>query len=342
MTSHNARPGATRRSAGGPVVIGVDLGGTKILGHAVDLADPLAPRLTARVPTPTGGVAIVDAIGEVASHLTARLTAPVAAMGVGAAGLVDLDGVLRFAPNLPTVANLDLARPLRTALGVPVVVGNDASCAMAAEHRLGAAKGARDALLVTIGTGIGAGIVVDGGLQLGGGGFAGEPGHMVVDPDGPRCPCGRRGCWEQMASGSSLGRLGREAAASGRAAGIVARAGGDPQAIRGEHVSQAALDGDAEAGELIERLAWWLGLGLANLVDLLDPELIVIGGGLVACGDLLLGPVREALRGQVVAAEHRPPVRIEPALLGPEAGAVGAALLAGDLVDTAGRFGAVT
>jgi glucokinase len=221
---------------------------------------------------------------------------------------------------------------MRAALGVPVVVGNDATCATAAEHRVGAAKGARDVVLVTLGTGIGAGLVSGGEVQLGAAGFAGEPGHMIVDPGGPPCPCGRRGCWERMASGSGLGRLARDLAEAGQAERVVVLAGGDPESVRGEHVTTAAREGDPDALEVIRQFAWWVALGIANLVNVLDSELVLIGGGLVDAGDLLLVPVREAFRGLVLAADHRPPVRIEAALLGSEAGAVGAALLAGDLL----------
>jgi glucokinase len=317
-------------------VVGIDLGGTKIRGYALDLADP-HERLTAvRVPTPRGGEAIVGAMVEVVGRLTAELARvgarTVDAVGVGAAGQVDLDGVLRFAPNLTIERELDVAGRLRAALGVPVAVGNDASCAAVAEHRIGAAKDARDAVVVALGTGIGAGLIVAGEVQLGATGFAGEPGHMVVDPDGPPCPCGRRGCWERMASGGGLGRLAREAAAAGRLDGVVALAGGDPGAVRGEHLTRAALDGDAGALAVMDRFAWWVGLGIANLVNILDPELVLVGGGLVDAGELLLAPVRRAYRGLVVAADHRTPVRIEAARLGPDAGAVGAALLAGDLM----------
>jgi glucokinase len=336
MTPAGGKPPTDHRHR---TVVGIDLGGTKILAHAVDLADPHRRLAVARTATPRGGDAIIAAIGGVVRRVADELAGlpetgsrRLDAVGVGAAGQVDLDGVLRYAPNLPTVRELNLAGALREALGVPVAVGNDATCAMAAEHRIGAAKGARDAVLVTLGTGIGAGLVVAGDLQLGSTGFAGEPGHMVVDPNGPPCPCGRRGCWERLGSGSGLARLARDAAEAGLADHVVALAGGEPEAVRGEHVTRAAIDGDPDALEVIRRFAWWVALGIANLVNILDPELILVGGGLVEAGDLLLAPVREAFHGLVLAADHRPPVRIEPALLGPEAGAVGAALLAGDLV----------
>jgi glucokinase len=336
-----ATPAGPEARAGCATVAGIDLGGTKILGHAIDVGDPLGEHARARATTPRGGRAIIDAIAGVVSDLSAALSGSgptgrartIAAVGVGAPGLVDLDGVLRFAPNLPGVVDLDMARQLRDELGVPVVVGNDATFAMAAEHRVGAAKGARDAILVTLGTGIGAGIVVGGELQLGSGGFAGEPGHMVIDPAGPPCPCGRQGCWERLGSGSGLGRLARDAADAGLLDHAVGLAGGMPEAVRGEHVTRSALAGDPDSVEVFRQFAWWVALGIANLVNILDPELVLVGGGLADAGDLLLGPVREAFRGLVLAADHRPPVRIEPALLGPEAGAVGAALLAADLVD---------
>lgn len=183
-------------------------------------------------------------------------------------------------------------------------------------------------LMVTLGTGIGGALVADGELMRGANGFSGEIGHMVVDPSGPLCPCGRSGCWERYASGSGLGRLAREAAHAGRGARLVELAGGDPEAVRGEHVTAAAGEGDPDAHEVVRRFAWWLGLGLANLINALDPEVIVIGGGLVEEGELLLGPLRAELAGMVEAASLRPAVRVEPAVLGERAGAVGAAVLA--------------
>jgi glucokinase len=317
------------------IVAGLDLGGTKVLGRAFDPAVPADAVAEVRIDTPRGATAIVDALVDAVERLRTQLAGPRApatidAVGVGAAGLVDLEGVLRVGPNLPGVIDLALAAQLRARLPVPVVVDNDATAATYGELRAGAAVGARDVVLVTLGTGIGGGLVLDGEVRRGAAGFAGEPGHMVVDPNGPPCPCGRRGCWERLASGSGLGRLGRDAAEAGQAARVVALAGGDPQAVRGEHVSAAALEGDPDALEVLRRFAWWVALGVANLVDILDPELVVIGGGLVEVGDALVVPVREAFRSLVLAPGHRPPVRIEPAQLGAAAGAIGAGLLAAD------------
>ena len=182
-------------------------------------------------------------------------------------------------------------------------------------------------ILVTLGTGIGGGIVAGGTLLRGNHGFAGEVGHMVIQAGGDPCPCGQRGCWERYASGGGLGRLGQQAAAEGRAGAVLARAGGEPHMVRGEHVTVAAAEGDAEAQAVLAELGWWVALGLANLANVFDPQAFVLGGGLVEAGDLLLGPVRTAFAGLLTGAPHRPPVDIIPATLGEHAGAIGAACL---------------
>jgi glucokinase len=183
-------------------------------------------------------------------------------------------------------------------------------------------------LLVTLGTGIGGGLISGGRLILGANGFAGEVGHMTIDHDGRPCPCGQRGCWERYASGSSLGRLGEEAATSGAAPRLRELAGGDPAAVRGEHVGAAAAGGDAGALAVLAQFGEWVALGLVNLAALLDPQRVVVGGGLVELGDLLFDPVRASFARLLAGGRHRPPVEIVPAGLGEAAGAIGAALLA--------------
>jgi glucokinase len=311
------------------VTVGIDLGGTKCLGVAVDDRGRVVAEH--RTPTPRGTAAVLDALAGVAAALVAEV-GPVAAVGCGVPGLVDAGGRLRFAPNLPGVADLAVGDELSARLGVPVRVDNDANCAAWGEREAGAGRQAAHMVLVTLGTGIGGGLVSGGVLARGAHGFAGEVGHMVVDPHGPACPCGKRGCWERFASGSGLGRLGREAAEAGRAPRLVALAGGDPAAVRGEHVTQAAVEGDPAAIEVMRSFAWWVALGLSNLANLLDPELFVVAGGLVEAGEVLLGPVRAAFAELVEAAEHRPEVPILPAALGERAGAVGAALIARELL----------
>jgi glucokinase len=307
--------------------VGVDVGGTKLLGLLVGPAGGGAVPVLAqqRVPTPHGGDAIVDAVVKLWEELSGVGPRP-AALGIGAPGLVDRAGRLRFAPNLPGVTELELGPRVRERIGgVPVAVENDATCAGWGERTHGAGRGADDVVLVTLGTGIGGGIVCGGLLLLGASGFAGEIGHMVVDPNGPPCPCGQRGCWERFASGSGLGWLGRNAAVAGKGRRIVEIAGGDVDAVRGEDVTAAAVEGDVEALAVIDQFAWWLALGLANLANTFDPSVIVIGGGLVEAGDLLLAPARAAFEGMVEGAEHRPPVPIVAAQLGEQAGAIGAA-----------------
>jgi glucokinase len=214
------------------------------------------------------------------------------------------------------------------ATGLVVRAENDATCATWAEHISGAGRGVPDLLVVTLGTGIGGGFVLDGRLERGANGFAGEIGHMVVDHDGVACVCGRRGCWERYASGTGLGRMAREAAQAGRGSRMIELAGDDPELVRGEHATAAALEGDPEALAVLRRLAGWVGLGLASLVHILDVRRIVIGGGLVEAGDTLLDPVRSAFAERLYAPDHRPEVEIVAAELGEQAGAIGAALLA--------------
>lgn len=334
-----ARPGAG-------FAVGVDIGGTKVLGVALDPADRVVAE--AREPTPhraadpadadrgeVGGE-VADAVVRVVSRLRHALQeagAPATAppVGVGAPGMLDRRGVLCFAPNLQGASGADVRGLVEARLpGVPLAVENDANCAAVAEHRRGAAAGAEHALVVTLGTGIGGGLVSGGQVLVGANGFAGEIGHMLVDPAGPPCPCGRRGCWERYASGGGLGRLAREAAYAGRLHEVVTLAGGDPELVRGEHVTSAALRGEPGALQVLDELGWWVALGLANLTAVLDPDRIVLGGGLVEAGDMLLGPTRRAFGDLVEGASARPAVSIVPAVLGERAGAAGAAMVARD------------
>ncbi len=281
--------------------IGVDIGGTKVFGVLLDRDGSVVAE--ARVSTPQledphpyvpqsgAGEDVADAVATVVADLLdmteGQLGEP-ASVGIGAPGMVDRDGNLRFAPNLPSATGADLRHLVSSRLpGATVVVENDANCAALAEQRFGALRDVRHALMVTLGTGIGVGLVVDGRVELGASGFAGEAGHMIVDPAGPACPCGRRGCWERYASGGGLGRLAREAAYAGRLSHVIARLGGDPESVHGEDITLAALEGDAGALGVLAELGWWVALGLANLVAVVDPERIVLGGGLGEAGLLL-------------------------------------------------------
>ena len=309
--------------------IGIDVGGTKMLGVVLDPTAPTTTLAEHRVPTPVAGVGLVDALVEQVAHLEA-VAGPVDAVGVGVPGLVDSDGVLHVGAHLAKVDRLPLAAELRRRTGRTVVIDNDANGHAAGEHRAGAARGVDDALVVTRGTGIGAGFIAGGRLVHGAHGFAGEPGHMVVDPTGPPCPCGRRGCWERFASGTGLGRLARDAALGGRLRAVVQLAGGEPEAVRGEHVTAVARQGDPEALVVLDELGRWIAIGLSNLINLLDPALIVIGGGVVDAADLVLPAVRQQVADAVLGHGRRPEVPIVAAALGEQAGAIGMALLASD------------
>jgi glucokinase len=332
---------AARSRAG--IAFGVDIGGTKMLGVAVDDADTVVAE--ARVPTPqsaadpaeSGGEAgaeVADALAEVVGALgreTGRGPDPSLPVGIGLPGMLDRRGVLHFSPNLQGAAGADIGSLVGVRLRhARLLVENDANCAALAEHRMGAARGADHAVMVTLGTGIGGGIISEGRVLVGAYGFAGEIGHMLVDPSGPPCPCGRRGCWERYASGAGLGRLAREAAYAGRLHAVVALAGGDPELVRGEHVTTAALAGEPGALGVMDELGWWVALGLANLTAVLDAERVVLGGGLIVAGETLLAPTRRAFAHLVEGSGARPEVEIVAAALGERAGAAGAAMAARD------------
>ncbi len=307
------------------VTVGFDVGGTKIL--AVVLDDQGRPtHRSARCATPQGGDAIIDAI----EGLLAEVREPdddVWAAGVGIPGMVDRTGTLRFGPHLAGVTDFPFAEALASRLGVLTTTDNDGTAAAFAENRVGAGQGVKDMVMITLGTGIGAGLVSNGELVRGANGFAGEPGHMMIHPNGPPCPCGQRGCWERFASGTGLGRMGRDAAVAGKA-DRVAELAGDPELVLGEHVTRAGREGDAQALAILSDFGWWLGVGIANLVNVTDPAKVVVGGGLIADAELVLPAARSAFHDQVMGVRWRPPVEIVAAELRERAGAIGAGLLA--------------
>ncbi len=306
--------------------VGIDIGGTKMLGVVVDAAAPTEVLASQRLPTPRGTDALLDGISALVDALDHGGTGP---LGIGIPGLVENGAVFRAGANLPEVLDVDVAGALGERTGRHVVVDNDATCATYAEFRGGAGAGHTDGVLLTLGTGIGGGVVAGGAVRHGAHGFAGEPGHMLVDPTGPRCPCGRRGCWERFASGSGLGRMGRDAALAGELDAAVALSGGDAEDVRGEHVVAAARAGDAGAGAVLDEFAWWVAAGTANLIDLLDPSIVVLGGGVMEAGDVLLHRIRAAVPEQVLFHDQRPAVVITAAAFGERAGAIGAAVNAG-------------
>jgi glucokinase len=327
-------------NAGGAALpaIGIDIGGTKVAGGVV--APDGTVLSTARRATPGASVPDTeDAIVAVVEELAAGHAGDLVGVGVGAAGWFDRTGdTVLFSPHLAWRGST-LRADLAGRLPGPLWVGNDADAAAWAEYRYGAARGSDLALMVTLGTGIGGGIVLGGRLQRGSHGVAGEWGHMRVVPDGRRCACGNRGCWEQYASGNALGRAARELAATSpaTAAGLLEAANGDAARLTGEHVARAAAAGDAAARELVTDVGLWLGQGIADLAAVLDPDVVVVGGGVSLLGELLLAPARERLERALPGRGYRPGPRVVSAELGPQAGLIGAA----DLVraEVAGAVG---
>jgi glucokinase len=309
------------------LTIGIDVGGTKIAGGVVDEQGVIIAEH--RVESPANDVAaIAAAITDLVTTL--RADHEVAAVGVGVAGYVDSSrSVVMFAPNL-AIEDLDLRADLEARIGLPVVVENDANAAAWGEFAFGAGADVDDLLLITVGTGVGSGIVLDGRLHRGAFGIAGEVGHMRVVPGGRPCGCGNRGCYEQYASGTALVRNVRKEVDAGSllARDLVARAGGDPTAITGPLITAAAADGDQFAIEHLATLGRWLGEGIATLASILDPAVAVIGGGVSEAGDLLLEPTRQGFAKELSGRGHRPVLEIRAAQLGNHAGVIGAADLA--------------
>ena len=311
----------------GRLAIGVDVGGTKVEGLLVDVErdDPILDRRRVDTPAMDAEAATRTIVGVARDLLAGR--SDVVALGVGAAGMVSVEGVMRFAPNVAW-REFPLREQVEQGVGLPTMVDNDANVAVWGEFRFGAGRGTTDMLLVTVGTGIGGGIVSGGRLYRGAHGFAAEIGHIIVEPNGPRCGCGNLGCWEQMASGRAIDRLGRKAAAEHPESPLARLVSSHPEGLVGPAVTIAAGGGDPVATGVLAEVGRRLGEGIAGLVNVLDPDVVVVGGGAIEAGDLLLEPTRRAFAGAVEGRSHRPEVSILPATLGNDAGAVGAADLA--------------
>lgn len=312
-------------------LVGVDVGGTKVLAAAISDGRIVAEHQVSSHGTADDVVAaIVSCVGVVAPGGTIAGVA-VEAIGLGIPGYLGLDGVARRSPNLGSVVGVDIGAMVGDRLGLRTMVNNDANCAAWAAYRRDAPE-ADSVVAITLGTGIGGGIVIDGALVRGARGFAGEPGHMIVDPDGPQCACGQHGCWEVWASGTGLARLARVAAVAGEVPGLVA-ACGSVSGLTGRRVFELADDAGhaAEAGLILDRFAMWIARGVVNLVNLLDPDCIIFSGGVVAEGDQLLGRVRDAVDAHP-SMHASGPVDLRISGVGPSAGALGAALLAEEQV----------
>ena len=311
----------------GTLTCGIDIGGTKIAGAVVD--EEGAVLAEARVVSPaTDPSAIEAAVAGLVAQLVAEHA--VTAVGVGAAGYIASDrSTVLFAPNIAW-RNEPLGADLSRLIGLPVVVENDGNVAAWGEFRYGAGRDHDDQLMVTVGTGVGGGVIADGRLLRGAHGVAGEIGHLRLVPDGRLCGCGNHGCLEQYGSGSALVRDTREAvlADPDAAKELLERAGGDVEAIDGPLITAAAQDGDAFAVGRLTVLGDALGQGIASLAAVLDPGVVVIGGGVSEARDLLLDPIRNAFERELTGRGFRPQAEIRLAAMGNRAGVVGAADLA--------------
>ncbi len=307
------------------LAVGVDVGGTKIAAGVVDESGVIIDQT--RVPTPADDPKELRAkIAELAGELAGRHD--VVAVGVGAAGFVNAERTALYFSAHVGWGTEPVTDILQDSLGMPVTLENDGNAAAWAEYVYGAGQGVPDQLMVAIGTGIGGGLLLGGEIYRGGHGVAGEIGHLGLVPQGRLCECGRHGCFEEYASGSSLQRMAREAAADGSAPALLAAAGGDPTAVTGAQVTELAEAGEAEAIELFDKLAEPLGIGISTLVSILDPTVVVLGGGVSEAGELLLGPTRAAVERELSGRGRRPSPELRLAALGNDAGLIGAADLA--------------
>jgi glucokinase len=296
------------------LVVGVDVGGTKIAAALVARNGSTSAART--LPTPTDGGAALDAVGRIVRDVAEAAHGALGAVGVGLPSLIDsVTGRVRMSANID-LAEVDVAAELGRRVAVPVAVDNDANVAALAEHRVGAGAGRGDLVMLTVGTGVGGGVVAGGRLVRGGRGTGAELGHMVIQADGPPCQrnCPNRGCLETLVSGTAIARDAGTAA---------------------EDVVERAVRGDAAARAVIERAGRFLGVGIANLANIFNPDVVVVGGGVAAgAGELLLAPARAEYRARALGPNAQADVLA--AALGPAAGAVGAGLLAWDAIDAAG------
>lgn len=311
------------------LTVGVDVGGTSVRAGVVDADGEV--RDTARAPTPRADAALEEAIATAVSELCARH--PVRAVGLALAGFVDADrGLVRYAPHL-SWRDAPVAARIGERLGLPVVVEHDANAAALAERRFGAAAGSSTTVLVALGTGIGAALLLDGRLFRGAHGVAPELGHLRVVPEGRACPCGKRGCWERYCSGTALAATALEMVSAGSdgPSALAREAAADPGRITGQRVAAAAREGDPLARRAVRDLGRWLGEGLSLVADVFDPDLVVVGGGVSGSAPLFLDEAREHYARVATGAGNRPVARIRTAQLGGAAAVVGAATLARDV-----------
>jgi len=315
----------------GDLILGVDLGGTKILAAVVNSQGKMLSRDHSITPAQKGHKVVIQSILESIHRALGRADVAISdliVIGVGAPGLLNPEtGILFTSPNLPGWRDVPLRDIIQEKLGKKTFLINDANAAALGEFYFGAARGARNFIYITLSTGIGGGIVIDGKIYSGAIGAAGEVGHMTVDDDGPICNCGNRGCWETLASGTALTREARHQIEEGVRTSILEYADGDVEKVTAQVIHSAARQGDSLAKELIGRTGYYVGVGLANLVNIFNPELIVIGGGLSNIGDMLFEPAFK-VAGERAYKEAFQAVRFASAELGRNSGVLGAAAFA--------------
>lgn len=313
------------------LVLGIDLGGTKILSSVVNTQGNLLSRDHTVTPAAEGQQAVVEAIlKSTGSALRQADVSPsdLAAIGVGAPGLSNPEtGFLYTSPNLPGLKDVPLRDIIENELGRPAFLINDANAAAVGELHFGAGRDARNFIYITVSTGIGGGIIIDRRIYTGSTGTAGELGHMVIADSGPLCNCGNVGCWEVLASGTALAKEAQRLIESGAETSMLTYAGDQVDRVNAEIIHQAAVAGDVLAAKLIARTAYYLGVGLANLINIFNPELIVIGGGLSNIGDMLLQPAYEEAGRRAFPHCYRA-TRFARAELRRNSGVIGAAFFA--------------
>jgi len=313
------------------LVIGIDLGGTKICTAVVNRAGGIMAHDHRETLAKEGPQAVIGRMIDAARGVMAQAgiaQCQVAAVGVGSPGPLDIEADVALSPpNLPGWDRVPLRRWIEEGLGIPTTLENDAYAAALGEHHFGAGRGVDHMIYVTVSTGIGGGLILGGELYHGATGMAGEIGHTTILTHGPLCGCGNRGCLEALASGSAIACRGRELVAHGVPTKIADLAGGDLDLITARLVAEAASEGDVEAEKILSEAMDYLGVGLASLVNLFNPQLIVIGGGLTHIGERLFGPVRRAIKRRAFPAQAQA-VRVVPAELGDHVGVLGAAAVA--------------
>jgi len=312
----------------GPLVLGIDLGGTKILTAVVNAQGKMLSRERNVTPAAGGAPAIIQAMLESAERALEQAgiqKSALQAIGIGVAGISNPDtGILFTSPNLPGIRDFHIRDAITAGLGTTTFVINDANAAALGEYHFGAGRGARHFLYITVSTGIGGGIIVDGEIYSGATGIAGEVGHMTIDDNGPPCHCGNRGCWETLASGTAIAREARRRIREGAGTSITDYVEGNVDKVTARQIHAAAEQGDRLAQELIGETGYYLGVGLANLINIFNPELIIIGGGLSNIGDMLLGPAIKTA-GERSFQKAFEAVRFVTAELGGNSGVLGAA-----------------